>query len=143
MGTQSSKSEWSFWAKYHRPRLDAAFRKASYHTSNPWYSWAKRSADNSNRRKRDDMTKSSGITTNVILNILEAQDFKCALSGIPLTPGTAQLDHIVPTRRGGSHEPNNVQVLFEDVNRAKSAMLEAEFVDMCRKVVEHADRDDK
>jgi 5-methylcytosine-specific restriction endonuclease McrA len=89
------------------------------------------------------MTKSSGITTNVILTILEEQDFKCALSGIPLTPGTAQLDHIVPTRRGGEHVPENVQVLFEDVNRAKSAMLEAEFVDLCRKVVEHADLQSK
>ncbi len=83
------------------------------------------------------MSKTSGVTTNQILAQLEQQDFHCALTGIPLTPGNAQLDHIIPSRQGGEHTAKNVQILHEDVNRMKGAMIEADFIELCRQVVEH------
>jgi 5-methylcytosine-specific restriction endonuclease McrA len=72
-----------------------------------------------------------------VLRLLECQQYRCALTGRPLTPDTASLDHIVPVRCGGEHLIENTQVLHKDVNRAKATMTNAEFVQLCREVVEH------
>jgi 5-methylcytosine-specific restriction endonuclease McrA len=79
------------------------------------------------------------IPSNV-LQLLEWQGYRCALTGRPLTPDTASLDHVVPVRNGGEHRIENVQVLHKDVNRAKSTMTNEEFVQLCREVVEYATR---
>lgn len=52
-----------------------------------------------------------------------------------LTPESAALDHIVPVRVGGQHIIENAQVLDKDVNRAKNAMTNTEFLSLCREVV--------
>jgi 5-methylcytosine-specific restriction endonuclease McrA len=72
-----------------------------------------------------------------ILELLKAQDYRCALSGWPLTPETAALDHVLAISRGGPHARCNLQVLHRDVNRAKHTLTNEEFVRLCRAVVEH------
>lgn len=72
-----------------------------------------------------------------ILELLETQDYRCALSGRPLTPETAALDHVLAISRGGSHTRSNLQILHRDVNRAKHTLTNEEFVSLCCAVVEH------
>jgi len=72
-----------------------------------------------------------------ILELLKAQDYRCALSGWPLTPETAALDHVLAISRGGPHARSNLQVLHRDVNRAKHTLTNGEFVRLCHAVVEH------
>jgi 5-methylcytosine-specific restriction endonuclease McrA len=66
------------------------------------------------------------------------QDGMCALTGSPLVPGAKRvaLDHIVPKARGGGNEISNLRWVTFEVNRAKSDMLDEDFVEMCRRVVE-------
>jgi 5-methylcytosine-specific restriction endonuclease McrA len=75
-----------------------------------------------------------------LLGILSAQDYRCALSGHPLTPANASADHIVPLCRGGTHAPDNAQIVTREINRAKGTMTNEEFINLCRLVVEHAER---
>jgi 5-methylcytosine-specific restriction endonuclease McrA len=73
-----------------------------------------------------------------VLNLLERQGFRCALSGLPLIPGqNASLDHIVPRARGGTHELSNLQWVTTDINNAKWALGADEFIALCRAVVAH------
>ncbi len=74
------------------------------------------------------------------MELLEAQDFRCAMSGRALTPQTAALDHIVPIRCGGEHVIENTQILDKAVNRAKGSLTSAEFIGLCREVVDWARR---
>jgi hypothetical protein len=79
------------------------------------------------------------VSTANVLRLLEGQRYRCALTGRPLTPDSASLDHIVPVRCGGEHVVENTQVLHRGVNRAKSTMTNEEFLQLCREVVRHID----
>lgn len=70
-----------------------------------------------------------------VLELLERQGYRCALTGRGLTPQSAALDHVVPIRHGGAHVIENVQVLDKDVNRAKGSLAREEFIALCREVV--------
>jgi len=72
-----------------------------------------------------------------VIRLLERQGHRCALSGWPLTPQTAALDHIVAVTRGGLHRLDNVQVLHRDVNRAKYTLTNEEFIALCGAVWQH------
>lgn len=56
--------------------------------------------------------------------ILARDDFTCQICGeyLPLGNG-AQIDHIIPVSKGGTTEPDNLQVLCQKCNRAKSNKL--------------------
>lgn len=66
--------------------------------------------------------------------LLEMQGYQCALSGVRLEPKNAELDHKIPLSRGGTNELGNLQWLSRDVNRAKGAMDNDEFIAMCKQV---------
>lgn len=66
--------------------------------------------------------------------LIETQEYRCALSGVVLTPDEAELDHVVPFEQGGAHTKDNVQWVHRDINRMKSQMRQVEFVEWCRKV---------
>jgi len=80
------------------------------------------------------------VSIDTVLRLLEFQNFRCALTGRPLTPQTAALDHIVPTRFGGRHVIENTQVLHKDTNRAKGSLTSDEFIQLCREVIIHTAR---
>lgn len=68
----------------------------------------------------------------------------CALSRIKLIPcRNASLDHIVPVSRGGKSVIANLRWTATRVNRARDNMTDAEFVEMCRAVVETSSRKKK
>ena len=79
------------------------------------------------------------VSIENVLRLLEAQQYRCALTGRSLTPQTAALDHVVPVRFGGEHVIQNAQVLHKDVNRAKGSLTSGEFIGMCREVVRWSD----
>lgn len=83
------------------------------------------------------------ITSRGVLELVERQEYRCALTGRRLEPTTASLDHVVPLSRGGRHEMENAQVLHKMVNRAKGAMTNEEFIEMCFEVVQWVKRTSK
>jgi hypothetical protein len=91
----------------------------------------------SNGRKRD------GLTTQIILDLLEEQDYCCALTGVPLTcqlevgvdfKTNASLDRI---EAGGPYIKSNVQLVCKAVNSFRGNLSIEEFKWWCKKVVEN------
>jgi len=78
--------------------------------------------------------KKNHATANELMQLLKTQGFRCALTGIELTPQTARLDHIVPVSKGGTDIIENLQWLHIDANTAKATMAQDQFIAMCRKV---------
>lgn len=88
-------------------------------------------------RKRDELSK------DILLEKLEEQDYKCALSGVPLTCflekgkrfwTNASVDRI---EAGGSYEKDNIQLVCRGLNSWRSAIPVDEFVWWCEQVVKH------
>lgn len=75
-------------------------------------------------------------TTQQLMDLLEQQEYRCALSGVKLSPELAELDHKVPLAKGGSNAVSNVQWLHKRINRMKGSMKQDDFVDMCSKVAQ-------
>ncbi len=71
---------------------------------------------------------------NVLLDLIEKQQYKCALTGIELTPDIAEIDHITPTSQGGTNDVDNLQWLHREVNRMKGSLDQARFVELCKLV---------
>lgn len=78
------------------------------------------------------------VTTSELLSLAESQSFRCALTGICLTPESSSLDHIVPVASGGSHEIGNLQWVDSRVNTMKGEMPVDEFIELCQMVARHA-----
>jgi hypothetical protein len=87
------------------------------------------------------------ITIADLDDLLERQNFQCALSGVLLTighgqkngavtNGTASLDRI-DSKIG--YTPDNVQFVRKVINMAKQNYTERDFLEMCRSIVSYAD----
>ncbi len=79
------------------------------------------------------------ISCHGVYALLAKQNYCCALTGRPLRPSDASLDHVLPVSRQGLHRLENAQVLHQDVNRAKGTLTNVEFVALCREVAAWAD----
>lgn len=77
---------------------------------------------------------SGRVTSKKLLKKLECQDWKCALSGVELTPEAASLDHKKPLTDGGGDDMVNVQIVHVTINTMKGTMGEKEFVWWCQLV---------
>lgn len=69
-----------------------------------------------------------------LYKLAKDQEFRCALSGLPLDPSDAALDHIVPVSKGGTDDIGNLQWVHFVINKMKGSLDNEEFVAMCRKV---------
>ncbi len=74
------------------------------------------------------------VTAGRILELIERQNYRCAISGRELTPETASLDHKIPLSKGGDHSLANIWIVHVHVNSAKGTMTIEEFVAMCKDV---------
>lgn len=85
---------------------------------------------NSQRRKMSDKEKEYAA------NLIEQQDFKCALTGLPIsfTNKTASLDRVDSTK---PYVKGNIQWVHKDANIMKNGYNLEYFIKMCRMVVEH------
>lgn len=77
------------------------------------------------------------MRTEQLRAILEAQKYKCGLSGVALTPENLEFDHIVPVSSGGGDEPSNIMAVTKAVNRCKRCLDLVEFVELCHQIAEN------
>lgn len=75
-----------------------------------------------------------------ILRLLKEQCYRCAYTGDELTPQTVSADHLIPVASGGTHELSNIRLVTRQINQMKGTLGFEEFVVLCRKVAEYADR---
>jgi 5-methylcytosine-specific restriction endonuclease McrA len=68
------------------------------------------------------------------MKLIEKQKYRCALSGVELTPETAVLDHIVPITDGGGDDIDNLQWVHEEVNRMKGTMDNGQFIKTVKRI---------
>lgn len=90
--------------------------------------------------RNDPIPQPGSVTASKVLKLLELQQYRCALTGRKLFPMSAALDHVLPISRSGTNNIENAQVLHADVNRAKGAQTNDEFVALCREVAAWADK---
>lgn len=80
------------------------------------------------------------VTEESVLQLLESQGYRCAISGVPIGIAdsvkghkqgqtTASLDRI--DSRGG-YTPDNIQWLHKDVNKMKWDMPQSKFIQLCK-----------
>ena len=74
-------------------------------------------------------------TARQLYELIEDQEFRCALSGMKLTPKMARLDHKVPVSKGGDDSVDNLQWVHEEINRMKGTMDNQEFLELCKRIV--------
>jgi 5-methylcytosine-specific restriction endonuclease McrA len=74
------------------------------------------------------------VSSKELLAIVEGQSYRCALSGVHLTPEMSSLDHKVAVSRGGSNDAENLQIIHPVVNYAKARMNNDEFIAMCHSI---------
>lgn len=85
------------------------------------------------------------ITMEYAWDLFEKQGRRCALSGVPLgfgptrknTDTTASIDRLDDAE---GYVPGNIQWVHKRVNIMRNTLTVPDFVDWCRKVVQHADR---
>ncbi|MCB0367966.1 MAG: hypothetical protein KDD45_00655 [Bdellovibrionales bacterium] len=88
-------------------------------------------------RKRDNLSRED------LFDILVKQDYKCAISGIPLTclltKGTRNWTNASVDRidAGGSYKKENVQLVCRAVNSWRSDIPLQEFIEICRLVADY------
>ena len=90
-------------------------------------------------RKRD------GLTTEVLMEIIEKQNYRCALSGLPLTcmmeKGKTFNTNVSVDRieAGGEYTKENVQLVCRALNQWRSNTSIEDFVAFCKAVASHHD----
>lgn len=113
-------------AYYHS---SAKFRERIYHQeikeTQPWL-WRARNL------KRN---ASSQITETWLRDQFEKQSGLCALSGRYLDVRTFHVDHIVPKKHGGTDDLANLRLVSPEANMAKSGLLDAELISLCRDIL--------
>lgn len=102
--------------------------------------------ENCRRRSKNGRIIAFTLTRGEAQALYHQQKGLCALSGLPIvfashytrrSEGTASLDRI-DSKLG--YERGNVQWVHKTINSMKMDALDAEFIEWCRKVVAHADR---
>ena len=88
------------------------------------------------------------LTSEFLYKLLEKQNFKCALTGEYLLDENLNLDkpqeelNLSLNRINSNigYLPNNVQWVTKQVNWSKSTLNNQEFLDLCKKVINHANQ---
>ena len=90
------------------------------------------------KRRITEPQSENAVTRAALLDLIEEQEYGCALSGVELTPETATADHIHPCGLGGEHTIQNIQILDKRVNVMKGTLPQDEFIDLCCRVAQYA-----
>ena len=80
----------------------------------------------------------SKVTALSLWGLAKRQKCICPLSGRRITNENISVDHIVPLSKGGTHDISNLRLTVKESNIARQSMTDAEFVSLCRDVVNHS-----
>ena len=70
-------------------------------------------------------SKRKPIKPSLRFEILKRDDYRCQMCGVTAKDGaTLEIDHIYPVSRGGTNEPDNLQVLCRDCNAGKGVQCQ-------------------
>ena len=78
------------------------------------------------------------ITVEWLRLLWDAQSGRCALTGRDLDIRTAELDHIVPRSKNGTHDLENLRLVVPEANMAKGSLTDAELLCLCKDILEAA-----
>lgn len=67
--------------------------------------------------------------------LLEKQQRKCPVTARELTPETTVASHIVPLRKGGKHEVENIYLVNSDLLDIKKNLTDEELASLCYDVL--------
>ncbi|EMK01205.1 MULTISPECIES: HNH endonuclease [Leptospira] len=67
--------------------------------------------------------------------ILDRQDYRCILTGRELLPENTNSEHIVPLRKGGNHEFNNICHVVAPLSKLKRYYTEEEIVHLAADII--------
>jgi hypothetical protein len=76
------------------------------------------------------MSEKYSFKSQDFYTLLDKQKYRCAISGIELTPENCTAEHILPLRKGGKHELSNIYLVDENVSRLKRTLTEEEVVEI-------------
>lgn len=77
----------------------------------------------------------TGKKWTLIKNLLLLQNSICALTGDCLTFDNMELDHIIPTSKGGPNDIGNVRWVTKEANRMKQDKSDNELIELCKKIL--------
>lgn len=77
------------------------------------------------------------LAAKMLWSLWKEQRGRCALTGVRLTRENCEIDHIIPKSKGGTNDRLNLRWLLSDVNQAKRALTDEEFINMCQSVVDY------
>lgn len=75
------------------------------------------------------------VTSKGLMKMIQLQDYRCAITGIKLTPETATVDHIVSVKKGGKNSIDNVQIVHQEANRMKGSLSMDELYTWCEMIL--------
>lgn len=90
--------------------------------------------DEQQGEQHEEASSGGGATGTQLMQLLVAQEYRCALSGIELTVDTVTVDHIVAVSDGGGDEIENIQLVHTIVNSMKGTLSNYEFKKWCARV---------
>ncbi len=67
------------------------------------------------------------LPRGTLTNLKTLQKAKCAICKVSIANGY-HIDHILPIKLGGKHEPHNLQLLCKNCNLTKSAKHPVDFM---------------
>ena len=88
------------------------------------------------KRKAGSSMVGENISRVELRELLNEQDFRCAITGTPLTPSYSSIDHINPSSEGGANSKANCHWVCPEINQMKGGMSLSEFYRWCRIAVE-------
>lgn len=93
----------------------------------------------SRNKYRKSGTLKFALSKKYLWELFEAQQRKCALSGIPLDWEVASLDRIDSNKE---YIQSNVQWVHKDINKMKFDLEQKYFIEMCELIVKNKTRDE-
>ena len=67
--------------------------------------------------------------------LLEKQEYKCAITGRELTPENTTAEHITPLRSGGKHGLDNIYLVDDKASKIKRYLTEDEVINLASDII--------
>lgn len=119
------------------PQIESSSKRIDLYAYTAWLLDCRHQKARPKRRRSID---GNTVDLNFLRDLLEQQEYRCAISGDQLTPSNFALDHIVPLANEGSCTTENCQIVTKEINRAKNTMDQERFIAMCKRIAKNSHR---